>query len=85
MSVSASAWPHPPVSDIQSVPPSAVQPSLQPPPGPGDAGVDNEKQANERDVILSSAVHDSVAQLSGGSSAQVACTITAGVRKVSAR
>jgi len=74
IAMSVDALPTQPSSGVLSVPLSARQPSLQPDSGSGNdgqAGGDEQEQKNERDVILSTAVHDAVAEVSDDNSVQV--------------
>jgi len=61
MALVVNARPHQPTSDAAlPLPSSAAQPSLQTHPGPGGMA----ELMNEHDTVLSTAVHDSVAERS---------------------
>ena len=65
--MSVIALPFKPSPDVKPLPPADGQSSVQGHRGPGKTGRKTEDQMNGREVILSSAVHDSLAVRSDGS------------------
>jgi len=77
MMMSVNSRPHHHSSDVQPLPPSAAQSSVQPYAGPGDGGrSDMEEQKSEREIVLSAGVHDSTAERSDDNNAVQLTSVT---------